>query len=221
MRTNPESRVEPGVEPSPEPGLEPDIQPGDQQAQPGGQEFQFAARWAREAAIHAAGRNAVGREPEENAGHTVIRNIQRAYATTKSLPDQSQPNIDQIVQRAMASVPVSQNLRDENHSQAIVTAHLIASALRTEVDEWHSGDGPKPWMWESDPSGLREQYDRRDPTKRVTHSHSVISALASQEEGRGAEQKVERFDCPAWLCEKCNDRTVCQHCPCIHWPFEQ
>ena len=124
----------------------------------------------------------------------------------------------------MASVPVAQNLRDGNHSQAIVTAHLMASALRTEVDEWHSGDGPKPWMWESDPSGLREQYDRRDPAKRVAHSHSVISSQDSESDrqhdrSRG-EQSVERFNHPAWLCEKCGDRTVCQQCPCIHWPFE-
>ena len=162
-RTGPESEAGPAAQPAAgsavEPGLGPSVQPEAQkaqiEAQMGGQEFQLAARWAGEAAIYAAGRNAVGRESEENTDHTIIRNVQRAYATTKSLPDQSQPNIDQIVQRTMSSTPVAQNLRDGNHSQAKVTAHLMASALRTEVDEWHSGDGPKPWMWESDPSGIR------------------------------------------------------------------
>ena len=85
----PDAKTGPDTKLDAELDMKPVLQPDEEGTGPGGQEFQLAARWAREAAIHAAGRPDAPRQSgpgseEEGNGHTTIRNIQicRELTTT-------------------------------------------------------------------------------------------------------------------------------------------
>ena len=113
-----------------------------------------------------------------------------------------------VIEMAMASQAVTQNLKSKNYSVAIVAPHLTASRIRDEVDQWPSGTDPRPRNWKVRTNSFREQSDPRAPHMRVIHTHTTISP-------DGATLKLSG---PAWICENCNDMSVSKYCPCFHWP---
>ena len=173
-----------------------------------------ALQWAREAAAWGATPTPRHHRLAEGAPENITQNPQSQNPQDESPSNQasthrSRPETqEQIIRIAMKSQEFITNLEARNHSRAIVAAYLRASELRTELDQWHSGAGPKPWGWQPHPGTLREQSDSQDPNLRVLHTHTTISG----------PDEMQRSSHPAWLCTNCNDRSICRLCPCLHWP---
>ncbi len=172
-------------------------------------EHQTAILWARQAAIYGAEQTDLAQIQSQ-----IQNRDQHSEATQSQDPPTAAPThlsrpetLATITQMAMNSQTVTRNLKSKSYPAAIVAAHLAASRLRNEVDQWHSGAGPRPWNWQVRTSSLREQSDPLNPHLRVIHTHTTISPDA----------QTLKLSAPAWLCENCNNMSICQRCPCFHW----
>ncbi len=168
-------------------------------------EYNTAILWARQAATYGAAQTDLSQAQDPGTKDSEEKQSQTqptGVPTHLSRPETQAA----ITQMAMNSQGVTRNLKAKSYAAAIVAAHLAASRLRDEVDQWHSDAGPRPWNWQVRTASLREQSDPLDPHLRVTHA--TISP----------DGTTLKLSAPAWLCENCNNMSICAYCPCFHWP---